>query len=97
MSEYLHYQFQLPRPNSSVRKWPVPGNSGDLLEAVFRPESTGSWHKSTGRNLENFWPEYCFYRPAISRVFLQDTLTFVHLSCRILRDAVAGVFDLSMY
>ncbi len=27
-----------PRSNSPARKRPVPGNSGDFVEAVFRPE-----------------------------------------------------------
>jgi hypothetical protein len=65
------------------------------MEAVFRPEifpmifgrflpeSRGSWQESTGKNLDNFRPEYCFHVPPISGVFLQETMTFPHLSCRI--------------
>jgi hypothetical protein len=30
----------------------------------------------------------------ISGAFLRDTMTFQHFSCRILRDTVAGIFDL---
>jgi hypothetical protein len=41
-----------------------------------------------------FRPEYCFHVPAISGAFLQDTLTFPHLSFRILRDPVAAIIDL---
>jgi hypothetical protein len=33
----------------------------------------------------------------ISGVFLQDTVTFQHLSCRMLRDPVAGIFDLGFF
>ncbi len=29
----------MSRSNNSVRKLPVPGNSGDFVEAVFRPEN----------------------------------------------------------
>jgi len=54
----------------------------------------GSWQEYTGKNPDNFRPEYCFHVPAISGVSLQDTVTFPHLSCRILRDPVTGIFDL---
>jgi hypothetical protein len=92
-----------------VEQVPVPHNSGDFVEAVFwpeifrifsmisgrfLPESTGSWQESIGKNLGNFRPEYCFYVPAVFGVFFQDTVTFPHLFYRILRDPVAGIFDL---
>jgi hypothetical protein len=49
----------------------------------FLPEITGSWRESSGKNPKNFQSEYCFYIPAISSVFLQDPVTFLHLSCGI--------------
>jgi hypothetical protein len=83
-----------PRSNSPARKRPVPGNSGDFVEAVFRSESTGNWQESTGKNPDNFWPEYCFHVPALSGVFVHDPVTWPHLSCRILRGPVAEIFIL---
>ncbi len=80
-------QLQQPRSNSPARKRLVPGNSGDFVEAVFRPEmfqifsmlsvqflheSTGMWEESARKNPDNFRPEYCFYVPPIPGVFLQD-------------------------
>jgi hypothetical protein len=50
--------------------------------------------ESTRKNREKFRLEYCLHVPAISGVSLQDTVTFTHLSCRVLRDRVAGIFDL---
>jgi hypothetical protein len=47
-----------------------------------------------GKNPENSGREYCFHVPDISRVLLQDPVTFQHLSCKILRDPVAGMIDL---
>ncbi len=46
------------------------------------------------RFLDNFRLEYCFHLPVISGVFLQDTMTFPHLSCWILRDLLAAIFHL---
>ncbi|CAF0984041.1 unnamed protein product [Rotaria magnacalcarata] len=52
---------RLPRSNSPACKRPVPGNSVDFVEAVFRlenfpvisgqflPESTRTWQESTGK------------------------------------------------
>jgi hypothetical protein len=57
-----------------------------MISGRFLPESRGSWQESTGKNLDNFWPEYCFHVPAISGVFLQETMTF-------LQDPVAKIFD----
>jgi hypothetical protein len=65
-----------------------------MISGRFLAKNTGSWQESTGKNLDRFRPEYCFHVPAISGVFLQDTLTFPHLSCRIMRDPVAGIFVL---
>jgi hypothetical protein len=41
-----------------------------LLSTRFPLESTGSWQESSGKNPDNFQPEYCFHVPAISGVFL---------------------------
>jgi hypothetical protein len=35
-----------------------------------------------GKNPENSGREYCFHVPDISRVSLQDPVTFPHLSCK---------------
>jgi hypothetical protein len=43
---------------------------------------------------ENSGREYCFHVPDISHVSLKDPVTFPHLSCKILRDPVAGTIDL---
>jgi hypothetical protein len=40
--------------------------------------------------------EYCFHVSASSGVFLEDPMTFLHLSCRIPRDPVAGIIDLGI-
>jgi hypothetical protein len=65
-----------------------------MFSARFLSESTGSWQESTGKIPKNFWPEYCFHVPAISGAFLRDTVSFMHLSFRILRDLVAGIIEL---
>jgi hypothetical protein len=57
------------------------------LKAVFRPEIF-RWIPATSRR------ESCFHVPDIFRVFLQDPLTFPHLSSKILRDPVAEMIDL---
>jgi hypothetical protein len=67
----------------------LAGNVPDffpMISGQFLKETTGSWQESTGKNSDNFRPEYCFHVSAISSVFLQDTVTFPHLSCRILQD-----------
>jgi hypothetical protein len=56
----------------------------------FLRESTGIDWKKSGQS----GSEYCFHVPAISGVFLQDPVTFPHLSCRIPRNLVAGIIDL---
>jgi hypothetical protein len=68
-----------------------------VLSVRFLPEITGSWQKFAGKNPDNFRPEYCSHVPAISGVFLLDTLTIPHLSCRISRDPVTGIIDLGKY
>jgi hypothetical protein len=50
-----------------------------MISDRFLPESTGSWQESTGKNPDNFGPEYCFCVPSISSAFLWDP--------------VAGIFD----
>jgi hypothetical protein len=65
-----------------------------MISNQFLPESTGSWQESTGKNPKNFRLEYCFHFRRISGALPQDTATFPHLFCRILRDTVAGIFDL---
>ncbi len=97
------------RSNNPVQKLPIPGNSGDFVEAVFRPENfrtfsddfrpvpAGKHRKLTGinqKNLDNVRSEYCFHVLAISGVFLPDSVTFSNLFCRIPRDPVAGITDL---
>jgi hypothetical protein len=54
-----------------------------MISGRFLTESTRSWQEFTGKNPDNFRPEYCFHVLAISGVFLHDTVTFPHLSCRI--------------
>jgi hypothetical protein len=44
-----------------------------------------------------FQLEYCFHFSGIFDVFLSDTVTFSHLSWRILRDSVTGTFDLDCH
>lgn len=47
-----------------------------------------------GENPENDRGEYCSHVPGISRVSLQDPVTFTHVTCESLRDPVAGTIDL---
>ncbi len=42
-----------PRSNSPARKRPVPGNSGDFVEAVFRPENFRFFPMISGVFLED--------------------------------------------
>jgi hypothetical protein len=65
-----------------------------IISSPFLPEITGSSQESTGKNLDNTRLEYCFHVSAISGVFLQDPVTFPHLSCRIRQDRVAGIIEL---
>jgi len=61
-----------------------------ILSGRFRqlPVLSGRIHPEIiGKNPGNSQPEYCFHVPGISRVFLQDTVTF-------LEDLVAGPIDL---
>ena len=103
--------FSLPRSNIPARKRPVTRNSGDFMEAVFRVGISrifsndfrllpaGKHRILAGihrNNLGSFRPEYCFQLPVISGVFLQDPVSFQHLSWRILRDPGAGIIVLGM-
>jgi hypothetical protein len=52
--EYFEKLFQhqyVPRSNSAVRKRPAPGNSGDFVEVVFRPEIFRIFPMISGRFL----------------------------------------------
>ncbi len=71
----IYIYIYVPRSNNPALKRPVPGNSGDFVQAVFRTETCGSF----------------------SSVFLQDTVTFLHLPCRFLWDPVVGIFDLGAH
>ncbi len=53
------------------------------ISGRFLLENIGSWQESAEKNRKIFRSEYYFYVPAISGVFLQDPVTFPHLSCRI--------------
>jgi len=66
-----------------------------MFSARFRRKA-----QEVGRNSpENpkiFRPEYCFHVPTISGAFLQDTMTFPHLSCRIRwPESLTWVFKIS--
>jgi hypothetical protein len=50
--------------------------------------------KITRKNRNNFRPEYCFYAPSISGVFLPDPMTFPPLSGGIRSFPEAGIIDL---
>jgi hypothetical protein len=58
-----------------------------MLSTRLLAESTGSWQESTGKNPDNFRPEYCFHVSAISGAFLQNPVPF-------LQDQVPGIIDL---
>jgi hypothetical protein len=49
-----------------------------------------------GNSPHNARQEYCFHIPGISPVSLPDPVTLSHLSCKILRDPVAGKIDLAI-
>jgi hypothetical protein len=68
-----------------------------VISDQFLPESTGTWQEFTGKVRPYFWPEYCFHVPAISRVLLQDMVTFPHIPWSILRDPGTGMFDLGFH
>ncbi len=61
---------------------PVPAEKHDKLTGIH-------WKKSNTFPVGILLP-----RPAISVAFLQDPVTFPLLSCRILRDPVAIIFDM---
>jgi hypothetical protein len=60
-----------------------------VLPVRIRPEIIG-------KNPGNSQPEYCCHILGISRVFLQDPLTFPHIFWKILLDLVAGTIDLGI-
>jgi hypothetical protein len=60
-----------------------------VLSGRIRPEIIG-------KNPENSRREYCFHLPDISRVSLHDPVIFLHLSCKILQDPVAGTIALGL-
>jgi hypothetical protein len=80
---------------------PETASSGDFVEEVSQSEnfpmisgrslleSTRSCKESIGKNLDNFRPEYYFYGPAISSVFLQNTVTFP-------QNPLPGIFELGL-
>jgi hypothetical protein len=91
-------QLQQPRSNSPARKRLVPGNSGDFVEAVFRPEmfqifsmlsvhflqeSTGSSQESAGK-----------IRTISGRNTASMFQRFSVFSCRMPQDPVPGIIDL---
>jgi hypothetical protein len=88
---------EFSRSNTPARKWPVPGTSGDFVEAEFQPEifrifSNDFWPFSAGKhrklagihrkNPKNFRPEYCFHAPVSSGAFMQDPVArILDLGC----------------
>lgn len=98
-----------PRSNSPARKRPFPGNYDGfcgssipvenfrIFSGDFRPVSTGKHWKFVEihrKKSEKFLTGILLPLPTISGVFQQDTVTFPRLSCSILRDLTAGMFDL---
>jgi hypothetical protein len=66
----------------------------------FRPVPAGKHRKLTGihRKKSNKFPVGILLPlPVISGAFLQDSVTFPLLSCRILRDPVAVIFDIGVH
>ncbi len=61
------------------------GNFSDFFRQIpttssaFQEDHPGNHRKKSGK----FSTKYCFHVPNISRVFLQDLVTFPHLSCKI--------------
>jgi hypothetical protein len=68
-----------------------------MISDRFLSESTSNWQEFTGKNPKNFRPEYYFHFRGISGAFPWDTVTFLHLSCRISQDMVAGIFVLGIF
>ena len=67
-----------------------------MISDRFLLESTGNWSESTGKKSNKFPVGILLPLPAISGAFLWDPVTFPHLSCRIMWDPVAGMFDLGL-
>jgi hypothetical protein len=92
-----------PVPAEKHRKSPeresnIPtGNFPDFFADAFRPVPVESHRKLTGihRKKSNKFPlGILLPLPAIFGAFLQDSVTFLLLSHRSLRDPVAVIFDL---
>ncbi len=89
------------RQESTENRWNVeavfPPEIFRIFSDNFRPVPVGKHRKLTRihRKKSNKFPvEILLPLPAISGAFLQDPATFPLLSCRILRDPVAVIFDL---
>jgi hypothetical protein len=68
-----------------------------IISVFFWVDSDKSLRFPAGlvrKSSENSRREYCFHVPDISGVALQDPVTFAHVSCKLLRDPVAGTIDL---
>ncbi len=95
MSDSLTWVSQVrPRSRSTGRfrqdntgnRWTWKQHSSRIFSDDFLPISVRKHKKLAGihrKNPHHFRPEYCFHVPAISGVFLPDTVTFAHLSSRI--------------
>jgi hypothetical protein len=73
-----------------------PPENFRIFSDDFRPVPAGKRRKLTGihrKKSNKFLVEILLPLPAISGAFLQDPATFPLLSCRILRDPVAVIFD----
>ena len=89
------------RQESIGNRWNVeavfPPENFRIFSDDFRPVPAGKHGKLTGihRKKSNKFPVGILLPlPAISVAFLQDPVTFPLLSCRILRDPVAVIFDM---
>ncbi len=77
----------------------IPTGTFSDFSDDFRSVPTGKYRQLAGihrKNLKSFRSEYCFRFRGISGAFLRDTVTFPHLSCRILRDTMVGILDLGL-
>ena len=73
--------------SGASRPFPAVRRSPGVLFGRNRPEIIG-------KNPENSRRKYCFHVPAISRVFLQDTVTFRAFPCRFLQYPFSGIIGL---
>ncbi len=77
-----------------------PPKNFRIFSDDFRPVLAGKHMKLTGihrKKSKKFPVGILLPLPAISGAFLQDPVTFPLLSCRILRDPVAVIFDMGYY